>query len=168
VGRGAGLVRFLVAALLLISVPQPALAASAPTGVSIAAPVDPIALGTTVSATGAFTDPDSTTSFTTTAGAANTTINVRSAALDPVTLNFRTEQEVRGGLTVNMLVTSSNPSVGSITLSPIPFIGGTGVNKTTAFDPASAGTAIISIPTPVPGFFTISNQSAIVTATVNP
>ena len=55
------MIRFLVAALLVIGTPQPALATSAPTGVSIAAPVDPVALGTTVSATGAFTDPDSTT-----------------------------------------------------------------------------------------------------------
>ena len=54
------MIRFLVAALLVVGIPQPALAASAPTGVSIAAPLDPVALGTTVSATGAFTDPDST------------------------------------------------------------------------------------------------------------
>ena len=47
------MIRFLVAALLVIGIPQPALAASAPTGVAIAAPVDPVALGTTVSATGA-------------------------------------------------------------------------------------------------------------------
>jgi len=107
------------------------------------------------------------TSFTTTAGAVNSQLTVRSAALDPVTLNHRQDQEVRGGLTVGVTVTSSNPSVGTITVSPVVFASGQG-NKTTFFDPVSAGTSFITIPAPVTGFSIISNWGTTVTATVNP
>ena len=107
-------------------------------------------------------------SFTTTAGAANTTLLLRSATLDPVTLNFRQDQEVRGGISVDVTVTSSNTAVGVITTSPVVFAGGTGSFKTTAFDPLSAGTTLASIPTPVPGFSVISNGNAVVTITVLP
>src|SRR4029079_7138322 len=100
--------------------------------------------------------------------APNPTLTVRSGALDPVTLNLRTDQEVRGGITVNVAVTGTNPSVGVVTTSPGVFVGGTGLAKTTQFDPLSAGASVVSIPTPVPGFSTVSNSSASVTINVAP
>ena len=47
--------------------------------------------------------------FTTTAVAANTTLRVDAALLNPGTLNYQQSQALRGGLTVNVAVTSSEP-----------------------------------------------------------
>jgi hypothetical protein len=103
--------------------------------------------------------------FATTVTAANSTLSIQAARLDPTTLNIGAQQAVRGGLTVNVPVTSSNTTVGTITTSPVVFTGGT-VYATTQFDPQTAGTTVISVGTP-PGFDTPSNQQQI-TATVNP
>ena len=112
--------------------------------------------------------PSGLTTVNTTVGAANTALTVHSAALDPTTLNLRADQELRGGLTVNVPVTSSNTVVGTITISPVVLTGGGGSQKPSAFDPASVGTAVVTIPTPVPGFSTVSNFSTGVTINVAP
>jgi hypothetical protein len=104
-------------------------------------------------------------SITTTAAASNTTIQITPARLNSTTLNFAANQPLRGGLSVDVSVTSSNTSVGTITTSPLTFTGNTtAVN--TAFDPLAAGTSTITVGTPS-GFSTPSNFRQI-TATVNP
>jgi hypothetical protein len=112
--------------------------------------------------------PGFATAVTTTSGAPNITVSVSSSRLDPVTLNLAAEQEVRGGLTVNIPVTSSNTAVGVITVSPVVWNGGTGATKQTLFDPLSVGTTIVSMPAPVVGFAIPSNGSSTITFTVNP
>jgi len=87
--------------------------------------------------------------------------------LNPTTLNVALGQELRGGLSnVNVAVTSSDPTVGTIVNSPAVFNGGD-LSRTVQFDPLAAGTATISLGTTPPGFSTPSNQQQI-TATVNP
>jgi hypothetical protein len=63
-------------------------------------------------------------------------------------------------------VVSSNTAVGTIFGSPAAFTGGDSFSQATAFDPAAAGTATISLTTPA-GFTTPSDSRSI-TATVNP
>jgi hypothetical protein len=105
-------------------------------------------------------------SFTTTASSANTTLTVSAARLNPTTLNVALGQELRGGLSnVSVTVTSSNPTIGTIVNSPAVFNGGD-MSRTVQFDPLAAGTATISL-TPPPGFSTPSDRQQI-TATVNP
>lgn len=103
--------------------------------------------------------------FTTTAGAANRTIQIASYRLNPTTLNIVTSQRVRGGLTVDVDVTSSAPAVGVITTSPLTFNGNVNVVNT-QFDPLAVGNTQIAVGTPT-GFSTPSNFQSI-TATVNP
>jgi hypothetical protein len=107
---------------------------------------------------------NSPASITTTTGAVNTNVQVTPARLDPITLNWSANQALRGGLSVNVPVESSNTAVGTITISPV--VVGTGAaNGTTAFDPQSIGVSTISVGTP-PGFSQPSNFRQI-TATVN-
>jgi hypothetical protein len=107
-----------------------------------------------------------TSSFSTTAAAANTTLDLRAARLDPITLNVVTIQPVRGGLTVDVAVTSSNTAVGTIVGSPASFASGTSSNFSVLFNPATAGSSTLTVQTP-PGFSPPSNGREI-TATVNP
>jgi hypothetical protein len=102
-------------------------------------------------------------SFPTTTGAANTTIYVYSALLDS-SFNYLGSQPVRGGLSVNIAVTSSAPLVGTITTSPVTITAGSDY-ATTEFDPLSAGDAILTAGVP-PGFSTPA-QFRQVTAQVN-
>jgi uncharacterized repeat protein (TIGR01451 family) len=103
--------------------------------------------------------------ITTTAGAANASLRIDAARLNPASLNWVTSQDVRGGLNVNVTVTSSNTAVGTIVGSPVAFAPGDSF-KTAAFDPAATGTTTIAVTTPA-GFSTSSNFRSI-TATVNP
>jgi hypothetical protein len=106
----------------------------------------------------------------TTVNAANSTLTVTSARLDPVTLNFADSQTLRPaglGFTppVQVPVTSSNTAVGVITVSPLNF--NTNVtNQITAFDPLSQGTSTVTYGTP-PGFTTPNNFRTNL-VTVNP
>jgi hypothetical protein len=106
-----------------------------------------------------------TTNFTTTSFSPNTTVNVGLARLDPLTFNVAQAQAVRGGLPspISVSVSSANLTVGTIVGSPVSFVGGD-TSKSVAFDPANAGTAAISVATPV-GFSTPSNSQQF-TATV--
>jgi hypothetical protein len=109
-----------------------------------------------------------TGSFTTTTGAANPSIQINAARLDPATLNFAGTQAVRGGLTVSVPVTAvdqaGGPGVGTITTSPVVFTG-TNVGFT-EFDPAVVGTSVITVGVP-PGFDTPNNFRQ-TTVTVGP
>jgi hypothetical protein len=102
--------------------------------------------------------------ITTNIFAANTSVRVDAARLNPATLAWVTTQELRGGLTVSVPVTSSNTAVGTIVGSPAEFAGGDSF-RNLAFDPAAGGTTTISIGTPA-GFTTPSTFQSI-TATVN-
>ncbi len=103
--------------------------------------------------------------FSTNVGAANTNIRIDSARLSPVTLNYSTSQPIRGGLSVQVPVTSSNTAVGTIVTSPLTFQNGV-FTLNTAFDPAGTGSTTITVGVPA-GFSTPSNSRQI-TATVNP
>ena len=96
--------------------------------------------------------------------AANTTIRVDAAMLNATTLNYQQSQPLRGGVTANVTVTSSDTNVGTIVGSPAVFNAGDTLNFATAFNPATTGTSTISITTPA-GFQTPNNLQSI-TATV--
>jgi hypothetical protein len=110
-----------------------------------------------------------TNSFSTTAGAGNSNIQIQSARLDPSTLNFSLTQQVRGGLAVQVPVTAEDqtggPGVGRIVASPITINGGQ-FSANAQFDPAVVGTSRVTAGVP-PGFDTPSNLRQI-TVTVNP
>jgi uncharacterized repeat protein (TIGR01451 family) len=107
-------------------------------------------------------------SFTTTTAGANVGIVITSARLNATTLNWEGNQPLRGGLTASVPVTEvdqTGSGVGSITTSPLSFTGNTS-SAITQFDPAAAGTSLITVGIPA-GFSTPSNFRSI-TATVNP
>jgi hypothetical protein len=94
-------------------------------------------------------------SFTTSSGAANTAIQITPARLNPVTLNWAGNQAVRGGLTVNVPVTSSNPAIGTLTPGTLVF-GPSATFANTSFDPLAPGATTVSVGAPS-GFSTPSN-----------
>jgi hypothetical protein len=102
-------------------------------------------------------------SFNTTTFSANTSVQIRSARLNPTTLNVATYQHLRGGLTVSVDLTNSDDIVGTLAINPLVF-GPNELWKNTEFDPLVAGTTDISVLTPA-GFDTSSNRTTI-TATV--
>jgi hypothetical protein len=103
--------------------------------------------------------------FTTQGNAPNTAFQIASARLAPGTLAFQAGQPLRPGAAASVNVTSSAPSVGAITVSPVAFSGNEGV-KPTFFDPqpvATDGTTTVQISTPA-GFSTSPDaQSVLVT-----
>lgn len=99
------------------------------------------------------------------AGDANRAIQIRSYRLNPTTLNIAQIQSIRGGLSVDVDVTSSATAVGVITTSPLTFVGNSNLVNT-QFDPIAAGNTQITVVPPA-GFSTPSNFQSI-TATVNP
>ena len=105
-------------------------------------------------------------SITTTVAAANTTVQIRSARLDPSTLAYSHDlQNVRGGLSVDVSVLSSVTSVGAITVSPVTFGSNVGYANT-AFDPLAVGITALSAEPPA-GFST-PTTNRVINATVNP
>ena len=92
----------------------------------------------------------SPSSFTTQGNAANTEFQIASARLAPGILTYQVGQPLRPGATASVAVTSTVPSVGAITLSPVAFSGNQGV-RSTFFDPqpvATDGTTTVQISTP--------------------
>ena len=87
----------------------------------------------------------------TTTGSSSTTITAYSAQLDS-SGNFTAVQQVRGGLSATVNVTSSNTTVGTINPSPVTIAGGS-FNVTTEFQPLSAGNTTLSVNVPA-GFST--------------
>lgn len=95
--------------------------------------------------------------------AANTSISMKSARLGS-TLAFAEYQNLRGGLSVSIPVSSSDPGVGVVTVSPAVMTANSSYVNT-AFDPIEVGSCIISIGTP-DGFQTPTTSQQ-TTATVN-
>ena len=128
-----------------------------------------LAVGYELSTSSVTVDPsgfiiNSPASITTTAGAQNTPVQISPSRLDPISFDWAGNQSVRGGLSVNVPVTSSNPSVGVMTITSVPF--GPGVSfSNTAFDPLAVGTTTISVAPPAG--FTQSGTFSQITATVN-
>ena len=96
--------------------------------------------------------------FFTTTGAANSDLNVVAARLDS-SANFIETQAIRGGLTVNVGVTSGIPGVGTITSSPLS-IAGPENSAATQFDPSTAGVTLISVVQPA-GFSSPAGGSSL-------
>jgi hypothetical protein len=110
-----------------------------------------------------------TSSFVTTATAANTSLNIGSAVLDPTTLNWSFAQPVRGGLTVNVPITSSNLAAGTIANGPAAFAANQSASTNAAFDPAAGGagqSSTLTLGNPG-GNFSIPSNFQSITATVN-
>src|SRR5207247_2812087 len=101
--------------------------------------------------------------FTSTTLSNNTSLTIASVQLNPASLALQQYQAVRGGLSVNVPVTSSDTAVGTITTSPVVFGGGDNF-VSTAFHPVGVGTANVTVGTPA-GFSTPSTNQQI-TATV--
>lgn len=101
----------------------------------------------------------SPTIINTTSGAANTTINVRSAMLNP-NQTIKAQQAVRSGASLSVDVVSSDPTVGTISTSPVVFTGGV-TQLSTEFDPAAVGVTTISIAQPT-GFTPVAGKTSIV------
>ncbi len=89
---------------------------------------------------------------------------MRAASLDSLQ-RVDENQLVRGGLSYSIDVTSSDPTVGAITLSPLVFTDADEYLDT-QFVPLAVGTTTISIDQP-PGFLPPAGETAIV-ATVEP
>lgn len=92
-------------------------------------------------------------------------IRVAPYRLNPSTLNIVTGQSIRAGLTVDVSVLNSQPSVGALSPTTLRFENGSR-DESTSFTPISPGQTLISVQTPV-GFSSASNFTSI-TATVNP
>lgn len=100
--------------------------------------------------------------FFTTVGAGNSDLTVFAARLDSAG-NYAEQQPVRGGISVNVDVTSSNAAVGVITAPTVTFNNGSG-SATTQFNPASQGNSLLEVG--VPAGFTAPSQHRSLTATV--
>ena len=95
--------------------------------------------------------------FSTSAGATNSQLYVYSARLDSVTANMAEQQPLRGGLSLNVPVSSDAPAVGAVVGSPAAFTANQGY-QTIEFDPVAVGTATLTVGTPMGfGFSTPSN-----------
>ncbi|WP_455202061.1 hypothetical protein, partial [Kaarinaea lacus] len=91
--------------------------------------------------------------------APNVTMSIRSARLNPVTWRWERTQSVRGGLTVSIAFSNTDPSVGIVTPNPLVITGGNSL-YTTEFDPLSAGVTEISLIPPV-GFTPVAGSEPI-------
>ncbi len=103
--------------------------------------------------------------FSTTSGAPNSDLAIFSAMLNGG-LNVVAAQPIRGGLTVNLVVDSSNQTVGSITTSPISIAGPNG-SASTQFDPSTNGATTLRVVAPN-GFATPNTGSAVVATVTTP
>jgi Putative Ig domain/Galactose oxidase, central domain/Kelch motif len=94
--------------------------------------------------------------FTASVGS-NTLIQITPGMLDPATLNWAGNQTLRAGASASVGVTSSDTTIGTINTSPLAFTGNSTLANT-AFQAVQAGTAFISVATPLgfstPGDFT--------------
>jgi hypothetical protein len=100
--------------------------------------------------------------FFTTPGAGLSGLTVYPALLDS-TMNVVELQQIRGGLSVDVDIASSNALVGTIAASPVRFTGGAAYADT-QFQPAISGSTVLSINTPA-GYSVPSRHSSL-TATV--
>jgi hypothetical protein len=99
------------------------------------------------------------------AGGPPVPVMVSLTALNPDNSSAASFQPLRGGhAPVQITLSSSNPSVGSIT--PSVTISAGASNATAQFTPLSSGTTIVSV-NPAPGFSTASNHTTL-SANVSP
>jgi len=105
------------------------------------------------------------TNIVTTAAAANVSFTVHSARLNPATLAIEAFQPVRGGLAVDVAVSSSNTAAGVVAASPLTIGPGASL-ATCSFDPLAAGTTVLDVQVP-PGF-TAPGDRKTRTVVVNP
>lgn len=103
-------------------------------------------------------------SITTNKYASNTIITIKSARLNPDSLEISEYQNLRGGLSINVPISTSDPTVGVAAPSSVA-ISANATQAYTAFDPVDVGTCILSLGTP-DGFQTPSEKQQL-TATVN-
>jgi hypothetical protein len=103
------------------------------------------------------------TDFSTSVFSANTNVSLRSVRLNSLTNNFAQIQALRGGLTVDVNMTSSDLAVGSISTANTFTANETSINA--AFDPLGAGTTTLSIEQPT-GFVAPANLNTSIVATV--
>jgi len=104
------------------------------------------------------------TSTLTTNQGVSSTLTVYAARLDS-SFNSQENQQIRGGLTVAVPVTSSSTSVGTITSSPVTFNGGDSSN-TTQFSAVSSGSTTLTAG--VPSGFSKPASGNTLNTTVNP
>jgi hypothetical protein len=97
---------------------------------------------------------------------ANATVPVDAALLDATSLAYAETQPVRPGVSVDVPVTSSNASAGTIVTSPVTFDANT-ASVDASFDSAAAGTSTISIETPA-DFDTPSDMQSITASVSEP
>ncbi len=104
--------------------------------------------------------------LSTTTFSAPTTLTVYPTILNPTTLTYYTNNTYvsPGAGTVNVSLSSSNTTTGTITTSPIVYHGGDSYQQTT-FQPSTAGTADISLA--APSGFSTPSQYIKFTATVS-
>ena len=74
-------------------------------------------------------------------------------------------QQVRGGFSVDIDLTNTNPAVGALTINPVTINGGVS-STSTAFDPLTAGTTILGITQPA-GHTEANNADVLRTANVD-
>jgi hypothetical protein len=102
----------------------------------------------------AVVDPSGFVTFTgdfgTSVGGQNANISVFPVRLDPSTLHYAATQAIRGGLSVQVPVTSSNPGIGTATE---PTLSAGQFSAISSFTPLSPGVTTITIGVP-PGFDT--------------
>ena len=96
--------------------------------------------------------------FFTTTGADNTNLTVTGTRLDSA-FNSLEPQQVRGGLIVDVDVTSGTPGTGTVVGSPVHFTGGM-LSALTQFHPVGAGTTVIAAIAPT-GFTPAANGSTL-------
>ncbi len=96
-----------------------------------------------------------------TGGANSVAISVIPALLN-VSFNYVATQALAGGLTASVNVTSSDPTIGTITTSPVTFSGGS-TGATTQFIPLKPGNTDLTVSTPS-GFTTPAIKYTKVTA----
>ena len=101
--------------------------------------------------------------FFTTSGATDPNITVFAGVLDG-SLNFVTTQQLRGGFSASVPVTSANTAIGTITTSPVTINGGSS-SGITQFHPVSSGSTLLTAGVPA-GFSTPANFRTL-TATVS-
>jgi len=98
------------------------------------------------------------------AAGGSTPIFVQMAQLDPSTNGYSNTQPLAGGQSLNISLTNSNPSVGTL-VSPVTLSGGNDT-AVSPFTPLTQGSTFITVTTP--SGFTTSTQFTSLNAQVNP
>ena len=107
-----------------------------------------------------------TSTINTTASSGPTNFNLFAVVLNPVTLNWTSNQRIRPGLApVPLSFEVTNPGVGSITVDPVEWLGNQLI-RGSGFQPLATGQTEINLIAP-PGWSVPSNNQTI-NVTVNP